>query len=269
MDTQNSKFVIIPFDLIKCRRVLNATDYALFMLISNYCNMNSYCGVSDAHMSDTLRVDEKSITRSLSKLEKLTFISIENKGHRRKIKVPQFSTFKDIDEHIYIRTGYAVDNNAVLKLVDEIYKKQKETYPGFDPVEYAKNDVRGVQIRQIIWTLAKAQHNPDFIGIRLAEKKVTEQLLEDLVTVFDIGQIAPLARYLAENNEEVDNIDHYILTGIINAHKPLLKKLEQERKAASIQVSPEELEAKTKAALETLFEDERNKHTPGIEIMRL
>lgn len=118
------------------------------------------------------------------------------------------------------------DMNEVLTMVDKINAKQKDSYPGYDPIRYLELPF-GVQVRLIIFTLAKAYFSHEFIGTTLANQTVTKELMQNLVEVFDLAQVHGLANYLVDHFEEVEDIDRYIMTALINAHKKKLKNMER------------------------------------------
>ncbi len=116
-----------------------------------------------------------------------------------------------------------VDMGKVLALVDAINAKQKELYPGYDPVRYCERPF-GVNLRLVIFTLAKTFYSNGFVGTTLAGYTVTEELMQSLVEVFDIANVHGLANYLVDHFEEVEDFDRYILTSLINAHRKALKQ---------------------------------------------
>lgn len=200
-------------------------DMKLYGNIVNLTHKYDYCDASNKYLATKIHACKRTIRRGLNKLEELGYIVIEKEGRKQKIYLPTQTQSEMAEKHT--QQTQDLDMSKVLALVDNINVKQKEMYPGYDPSEWCKKPF-GVQLRLIIFTLAKAYFNDEFLGITLANQTVTEELMQNLVKVFDIANIHGLTNYLVDHFDEVDDIDRYILTATINAHKRQLKKLERQ-----------------------------------------
>lgn len=198
-------------------------DMKLYGNIVNLTHQYGYCDASNKYLAQKIHACKRTIKRGMTKLEELGYILIEKKGYKQKIFLPTQTQSELQAKPTQQTQGF--DIAKVLALVDSINAKQTEHYPGYDPVRYLERPF-GVQIRLIIFTLAKAYFNHEFIGTTLGGKTVTDELMQNLIEVFDLSLIHGLANYLVDHFEDVEDIDRYILSSLINAHKKSLKQKE-------------------------------------------
>lgn len=191
--------------------------------------MNGCCIAKNKYFAELMQVEELTVQRNLQVLQRFTCIKIEYDGNKRKIKIPQFASFDEVESFTFLESGNTTSQSKVLDLVDLIKEKQIEKYPYIAKLLESTLPIYG-QMRQIILTLAKSVCNPDYLGVKLGKQKVTEQMLWDLVSVFDIGKCHDLSYYLVFNSEKVKDVERYILTSLFNLFEVQIKKLEHQRK---------------------------------------
>lgn len=251
MKFSENAFVNLPLKVLYCN-LLTLADIKVYGTIANICNMNTVCKLSNKDFKELLNIDERTIQRSLAKLEKLTFIKIRIVANKRQISLPRFADFQAVDNFTCLQD---VDNPppGIGEIVDYINAKQKAIYPAYDPVNFAKAGPYGVQIKTIIFILAKAVYDSKYIGVKLAGRKRTEDDLKNLVEVFDISSVRPLAQYLAENFEKIQNIDFYIMASLFDRFKKEINEFQEDKELHTERQANYETFVKVKEALNKHF----------------
>lgn len=219
-------FSVMPMKILIDNTISN-NALRIYGMISNMATSLGACYAKNEYFSKSLDVDVRTVSRSITELKDRKLIEVTyDYMNRRTIVLPFKATFQtnanvipELEEEI---------TPGVLEIVDEINARQKEKYPGYDPTENAKRSSYGVIMNEVILILAKSTFDSEFVGIKLGGHLVTEVLLKNLVKVFDVGNARKLVSHLVDSEDDVIDLQRYILTSLINAHKKELDELENQ-----------------------------------------
>lgn len=226
IEIPKNAFCNIPLQVLFCPE-LTKPSLQLYGIISNLANMNGLCESGNDYFAKTLQVDKRTIIRALKQLEDRKFINVHWEGNRRKINLPFSNSYQAVDNFTCLAGKVTKGDlpSAVFETFWEIVEKQREKYPAMQ----VGGNKHGAANAEIILTLAKAIYKPEMIKVKLGSRKPTAQTLQDLLDVFDIGRVSNLAIALAEDFQNITNVDQYILASLFNAHENLIKYVELDR----------------------------------------
>lgn len=219
-------FAIMPMNILTDNTISNIA-LRIYGMISNMATSLGACCAKNEYFANALNIEKHSASRCISELKARNLIEIRfDNGNQRRIMLPFKATFQT-NANVIPEPEEEI-TPAVLEIVDEINARQKEKYPGYDPTDSAKHSAYGVIMNEVILILAKSVFDSEFVGIKLAGRVITEDLLKNLVKVFDVGNARKLVSHLVESEDDVIDLQRYILTSLINAHKKELDELENQ-----------------------------------------
>lgn len=232
---------LVPRYIHVSRKLSGDEKELLYFIFDRTCAGN-YAKLSRKDIAKALNISLRSVDYRIESLEKKGFLNLGKTYHGvqsfflqypgepklneaekpsdEEIKAKEELLLGSLQFNANARSELSCGVQFVVDVVDSINKRMKDMYPGYDPFTYHNAE----QYRKIMICLAKANFNKEFVGVELAGTIVTEELLQDLVKVFDIANCNYLVRVLEKDGDNILHPDNYILSSLITTHKSELRR---------------------------------------------
>lgn len=218
-------FSIMPINVI-LDPDLSTPALRIYALISNIANSKGCCRAKNKYFQDSCEVEERTVSRALAQLSAKGYISIMTNKNARAIYLPFNARFQTTENNIPEPAEDVAP--GVIEILQQIEAREKEQYPGWSldkPIGY-----HGAIVKETLTIIAKAVYNSEYVGTKLSGRVVTEDDMKALIELIDIVDISHLAEYITEHDDEIFNIDRYILASVIKLYAKDLDKCSEDRK---------------------------------------